>query len=122
MRKQTLWIVWILEVLKRHFFQLMTKKPREEDARGWDVLFSFDIEAVPPVLLLYQTTGLAGEPLPQVLCFKGMDFIRKRIYKGPAQMGITKTSFYTRASILSGIGIRMDAAIIPIQKSIIITF
>ena len=45
-----------------------------------------------------------------------MDILRKRIHKGPAQMGITQTSFYTQNPIVSGISIGMDAAVTALQK------
>ena len=49
-------------------------------------------------------------------CFRGMDILRERIYKSPAQMGIAQASFYSGKPIVSGISICMDITFISLQE------
>lgn len=49
-------------------------------------------------------------------CFRGMDILRERIYKSPAQMRIAQAAFYSGKPIVSGISICMDITFISLQE------
>ena len=49
-------------------------------------------------------------------CFRGMDILRERIYKSPAQMCIAQAPLYFGKPIVSGISICVDVTIISFQE------